>query len=132
MTDRVTFKPYKSQMDYLLKQPQGVVGRHLFKKATMIREMARMQVGFKTGALYASISVSGHERTMTGQSIRIGSTLPYAHMHHEGTRPHMIAGQNGGMLRYTRGGRVVYSRAVMHPGTRPNRYLSDNLIYALT
>ena len=131
MTDRVVFKPYKSQMDYLLKQPQGVVGRHLFKKAVMIREMARMQVGVKTGALSASISIS-QERTITGQSVRIGSTLSYAYMHHEGTRPHMISGQNGGMLRYTRGGRVVYSRAVMHPGTRPNRYLSDNLVYALT
>jgi hypothetical protein len=118
-------------MDYLLKQPQGVVGRHLFKKAVMIREMARMQVGVKTGALSASISIS-QERTITGQSVRIGSTLSYAYMHHEGTRPHMISGQNGGMLRYTRGGRVVYSRAVMHPGTRPNRYLSDNLVYALT
>jgi hypothetical protein len=131
MTDRVVFKPYKTQMDYLLKQPQGVVGRHLFKKAVMIREMARMQVGVKTGALSASISIS-QERTITGQSVRIGSTLSYAYMHHEGTRPHMISGQNGGMLRYTRGGRVVYSRAVMHPGTRPNRYLSDNLVYALT
>lgn len=131
MTDRIVFKPYKSQMDYLLKQPQGVVGRHLFRKAVMIREMARMQVGVRTGALSASISIS-QERSMTGQSVRIGSTLSYAYMHHEGTRPHMISGQNGGMLRYTRGGRVVYSRAVMHPGTRPNRYLSDNLIYALT
>lgn len=119
-------------MDYLLKQPAGPVGRHLVAKATVIRAMARRQVGFSTGALYASISISNHERSITGQSIRIGSTVSYAYIHHEGSRPHMITGRDGGMLRFTRGSRVVYTRSVMHPGTRPNRYLSDNLIYAIT
>lgn len=117
-------------LDVLLKQPQGEVGRWLRKRGTMIQSAAKAQAGIKTGALKASIKLI-HERTVFGQMLTIGSPLSYALVHHEGSRPHVITPKNAKMLRFTSKGRVVYARTVLHPGTRPNRYLADNLYMIL-
>lgn len=109
-----------------LNEPRGAVGEFLEKRGRLMLMKAKAQVGVKSGALQKSIRVI-HERGMLGQYLKIGSTLPYALLHHEGTRPHLITADDGRMLRFTSQGRVVYSRQVMHPGTKPNRYLSDQL-----
>lgn len=96
----------------------------------MIQSAAKAQAGIKTGALKASIKLI-HERTVFGQMLTIGSPLSYALVHHEGSRPHVITPKNAKMLRFTSKGRVVYARTVLHPGTRPNRYLADNLYMIL-
>lgn len=129
--EHVQFVPNPAGMDWTLKNPDGTVGRHMKKIGRRISMAARAQVGVQTGLLKMSINAT-QERTSNGQLVKIGSMLPYALVHHEGSRPHMIHGRNGGMLRFTQSGRVVYHRAVMHPGTRPNRYLADNLFLALT
>jgi len=115
---------------HLLKDPAGDVGRHMFTRGVMITAAAKAKVGKKTGALAASIGIS-QEPTAIGQKMTIGSPLSYAYMHHEGTRPHIIRADSGGLLRFSARGRVVYSRAVAHPGTRPNRYLSS-FLYMVT
>lgn len=117
-------------LDVMLKQPQGEVGRWLRKRGTMIQSAAKARVGVKTGALKASIKLI-HERTVFGQMLTIGSPLSYALVHHEGSRPHVITPKNAKMLRFTSKGRVVYARTVLHPGTRPNKYLADNLYMIL-
>jgi hypothetical protein len=128
---KVVFVENKAGMDYVTKNPYGPVGRDLDRRARKVQAAAVLQAGFRTGALKSSISVT-QSRELYGQSAKIGSTLPYALLHHEGSRPHLITGRNGGMMRFTSRGRVVYARQVMHPGTRPNRYLADNLWLALT
>lgn len=127
----VRFVQNRAGMDWTLKNPDGTVGRHMKKISRKIVFAAKAQAGMRTGLLKFSIHGT-QERTTTGQLVRIGSNLPYALVHHEGSRPHMIRGRNGGMVRFTQSSRVVYSRAVMHPGTRPNKYLADNLWLALT
>ena len=127
----VKFVPNPPGMDWTLKNPEGTVGRHMKGIGRKISVAAKAQVGVHTGLLKMSIN-SSQERTSTGQLVKIGSMVPHALVHHEGSRPHMIHGRNGGMLRFTQSGRVVYHRSVMHPGTRPNRYLADNLYLALT
>lgn len=117
-------------LDVMLKQPQGEVGRWLRKRGTMIQSAAKARVGVKTGALKASIKLI-HERTVFGQMLTIGSPLSYALVHHEGSRPHVITPKNAKMLRFTSKGRIVYARTVLHPGTRPNKYLADNLYMIL-
>ena len=111
---------------HLLKDPTGDVGRHMFGRGLRITAAAKMKVGKRTGALAASINMS-QEPTRTGQKMTIGSPLSYAYMHHEGTRPHIIRADSGGLLRFSARGRVVYTRQVAHPGTRPNRYLTSFL-----
>ena len=68
-----------------------------------------------------------HARDIRGQYIRIGSAMNYALLHHEGSKPHMIKPDRAQVLRFTSRGRVMYAHSVMHPGTKPNRYLADNL-----
>lgn len=121
---RVVFR--KPVLDYYLNSPGGQVGKYMHRKAIMIMMRAKAQVGKRTGALQASIHYR-HGRSGLGQYITVGSPLSYALFHHEGTRPHIIVASRARQLRFTAGGRVVYTRSVMHPGTQPNRFLSDNL-----
>ena len=110
----------------LLKSPDGAVGKHLRKKGKLVELAAKRQVGVRTGALRSSIHMR-HGRDVRGQYVMVGSKLPYAKMHHEGTRPHMIFPNKASILRFTKRGQVIYAHAVAHPGTRANKYLTDNL-----
>ena len=116
----------KAELDFLLNNPSGDVGRYLAGKGRMIKMAAMAQVGVRTGALRASIHMR-HLRDSRGQFVRIGSSLNYALAHHEGTKPHLITPNRAQVLRFTRGSTVVYAHSVMHPGTKPNKFLTDNL-----
>jgi hypothetical protein len=125
----VVFKSYPT-MDYMLNNPGGMVGRYIFMKGVQIMMAAKRQVGVSTGRLMQSIHVR-HLRDSRGQFVRVGSDVSYAAIHHEGARPHIIVANRAQALRFSSGGRIVYTRKVNHPGTRPNRYLSDNLYIAV-
>ena len=121
----VTF--YEPVIARYLESPTGTVGRFLKRKGLLVQAAAKRQVGVQTGALRASIHMR-HFRDPRGQYVKIGSSLPYARMHHEGTRPHLIRPTTpGGVLRFQTKGQLVITHLVRHPGTKPNRYLSDNL-----
>lgn len=87
---------------------------------------AKAQVGVRTGALRASIHMR-HLRDSRSQYVKIGSKKKYAYMHHEGTKPHLITPNRAHVLRFVSRGRLVYAHAVRHPGTKANKFLSDNL-----
>lgn len=116
----------RGPLDNLLNSPSGEVGRYLAKRGTRILVAAKNQVGVKTGRLKASINMRQY-RSVGGQSLKIGSPLNYALIHHEGTRPHIITPDTAEVLRFSSRGRIVYTRVVRHPGTKPNKYLADNL-----
>ena len=120
----------ESGLDYLLKNPLGPVGRSLSKRGLRVANAAKRQVGVNTGALKRSISTS-HKRDARGQFVRVGSPLNYALYHHEGTKPHIITPNRSQYLVFTKEKRVIYATSVRHPGTEPNRYLTDNLYLAL-
>lgn len=132
MSDAFTYqfqglKIYKAELDNFLNSPSGPVGKYLAGRGRLIVAAAKAQVGVDTGKLRQSIGMT-HYRGIGGQYLRIGSNNSIALIHHEGSRPHMIeARDRQKMLRFSSGGRVIYTRRVMHPGNRPNRYLSDNL-----
>jgi len=116
----------RGPLDNLLNSPRGEVGRYLAERGTRILIAAKNQVGVKTGRLKASINMRQY-RSVGGQSLKVGSPLDYALIHHEGTRPHIITPDRAEFLRFSSRGRVVYTRVVRHPGTKPNKYLADNL-----
>ena len=116
----------KAELDFMLNNPSGEVGRYLAKKGRIVQAAARAQVGVRTGALRASIHMR-HLRDSRGQYVKIGSALNYALLHHEGSKPHLIVPNRATILKFATRGRVVYAHAVMHPGTKANRYLTDNL-----
>jgi hypothetical protein len=116
----------KAEYEFFFNEPAGKVGRYLALRGNLIVRAAKAQVGVRTGALRASIHMR-HARDIRGQYIRIGSAMNYALLHHEGSKPHMIKPDRAQVLRFTSRGTVMYAHAVMHPGTKPNRYLTDNL-----
>lgn len=119
------------ELDRLLKSRAGPVGRDLHRRGLKVATAAKRQVGVKTGALKSSIEIT-HGRNPTGQQVMVGSDLDYALMHHEGTRPHVIIARPEKLLRFTgRNGGVVYTNKVNHPGTRANKYLTDNMYLVL-
>lgn len=119
---------YEPILDMVLNDPNGTVGRWLNQQAEKVATGAKGQVGVRTGALRASIKVHSHERGPRGQSIMIGSTLNYAYVHHEGSKPVVITPKGGHkVLRFRMGARIIYGKRVVHPGIKPNRYLKNSL-----
>lgn len=116
----------KPELDHYLHEPRGAVGQYMKKRGLIILDLAKRQVGVSTGALRTSIRLI-HERYGASQRMKIGSDLPYAFDHHEGTKPHLITPRDTEFVRFSSKGRVIYTRQVMHPGTKPNKYLSDQL-----
>jgi hypothetical protein len=116
----------KKTLDFFLNDPYGPVGRHLFVRGRAIMAAAKAQVGVDTGRLKNSIHMR-QSRFPLGQEMRIGSPLSYAYNHHEGTKPHIITPDRTQVLRFSSRGRIVYARSVRHPGTKPNKFLADNL-----
>jgi len=121
---RVVFR--EPRLDRYLNSPSGEVGRYMFRRGNIVVAAAKRQVGVKTGALRASIHMR-HSRDTRGQFVRIGSPLPYARAHHEGSRPHIIRPNSQQVLRFVSRGQVIFAHAVRHPGTKANKYLTDNI-----
>jgi hypothetical protein len=117
---------YETELDYVLHNPLGLVGRDLNRRAEKVQNAARSQAGVDTGNLKRSIKIK-HGRDSRGQFVMVGSRLNYALAHHQGTRPHIITPTRSQVMVFNKGGRVIYTTRVNHPGTKPNRYLKDNL-----
>jgi hypothetical protein len=123
-------------LDRVLNNPKGELGVELYKRAKRMARHAKNQApigsGPTAGRLKRSIKVYRHERYTKGQTIRIGTSVSYAPYVHEGTRPHLILPKNpAGALKFVpKGGTmVIVTKRVKHPGSRPNRFLTDNVKY---
>jgi hypothetical protein len=107
--------------------PRGMVGRSMSVLGAKMVVKAKAQVGKETGALARSIGMSV-SRAPYGVKLTVHAKDKKAYMHHEGTRPKVILPKNpGGVLVFGKGTRVIKTERVMHPGTRANRFLSDQL-----
>lgn len=120
-----------SQADILriVNEPGGEVLNRLNRVGRSVVSAAQAQVGKKTLELMHSIHYE-LQNYRGLPALWIGSTNSIAYLHHEGTRPHAISARNAQFLRFSSRGRMVYARTVMHPGTKPNRFLTDNIYLA--
>lgn len=132
MAMAVRLEPNPSALHEMLRAQGGAVGRHLTVRGTQVQERAKQQVGYSDnpdpshGHLRDTI-VKRFGNSNGELSIFVGSDHPIALLHHEGTSPHEIIPRNAQVLRFTIGGTVVFATHVSHPGTKPNRYLTDAL-----
>ena len=118
---------YKPIIQFELRGRNGMVDKHLHRIGNRIQQRAKLQVKVRTGKLRASIRMR-HETQRGERAVRVGAYTSYALIHHQGTRPHIITpNKPGGNLVFMRGSRVIHTKLVNHPGTRPNRYLTDQL-----
>jgi hypothetical protein len=104
----------------------GMVGKDVRNRSAILTLLAKIQVGKKTGQLSTSIgyTLSADHNGVIGT---VGSGNEIALLHHEGTKPHVILPRTKKTLRFVSHGKIVYAKMVIHPGTKPNRYLTDNL-----
>jgi len=121
-----TFHPDRAAMRHMLRGPGGLVYNDIQKRTRRANTFAKAQVGKDTRELYRSISY----RITAGSGNVLGvvsANNKIALMHHNGTRPHIIAARRAQTLRFKSRGKIVYAKVVRHPGTRPNRFLTDSL-----
>jgi hypothetical protein len=124
MPSKVIF--YEDKMFKLLESPRGAVGKDLARRGRLVRAAAKKQVGVRTGALRSSIHMR-HLADSMGQYVQIGSDLNYALMHHNGTKPYLILPNRSPVLAFEKRGKLILAHSVNHPGTKANKYLTDNL-----
>lgn len=110
----------------MTKNPNGLIGSYFKRKGEILEQLAKTQVGKKTLALQRSINNTMYYGG-SGFVVRVGSNNSIAHLHHEGTKAHTILPKSAKTLRFNSHGKIVYAKVVHHPGTRPNKYLTDNL-----
>lgn len=123
----VNVKIFKEALHIELNTPAGSVWGYLHKKGEKAVEDAKRMVKVRTGALRKSINME-HYPLRNGQYLVIGSNKSYALAHHEGTRPHIITpNPPNTVLVFRKGSRVIATPRVLHPGTKPNPYLSTQL-----
>jgi hypothetical protein len=121
-------------LDNMLRGPNGEVVRDLIRRAEMLQRLAKDQCGFGKGNdPHGHLRDSIVKRVMSGgqnPQVMVGSSHPIAMIHHEGTRAHLIEPKSASVLAWEDGsavGGMRFARRVNHPGTKPNRYLTDNL-----
>ena len=124
-------------INLLLKGPNGPVAKSLIKKTVRFQQAARRQVNSKTGCLEASIL---WRWLPDGNIIVISDTSPcsptrksYSLFVHEGTAAHDIFPKKASILSFVwpngpEGNKRYGFAKVHHPGTAPNRFLTDNII----
>lgn len=86
------------------------------------RRAARRRPGTLRDSIVKRISVRGGLPV-----VLVGSDDPIALIHHEGTAPHTIRARRRPRLVFFANGHVQRRLQVRHPGTSPNRYLTDSL-----
>lgn len=114
------------KLQTLMRDPRGMVGQYFNRIGAHLKMLAILQAGFKTGATKREMFYNTGIQN-TGLVLTVGSDSKVALMHHEGTPPHKITPRNFTTLKFLMGGRIVYAKVVKNRGTRPNRYLTDNL-----
>lgn len=134
-----TFRTDSAAVNTLLHGPGGDVRRWLHRKGAEMEAGARAQAGVRTGKLKASIA-HDVERTTVGLRLIVSADarvpgrpdLSYAYYHHEGTRPRTVTAGRGESMKFAVAGRTIHTRVIQHPGARPNKFLSSQLVLLKT
>lgn len=113
----------QNALQRLLNAIGGPGDRFLRRKAERVADLARE---YATG--HGSIPDGIVVGPIIDGTVKVISTNPHSVLVHEGSVPHPIRPRRqGGWLRFTVGGRVVFARAVSHPGYRGDPFLTRAL-----
>lgn len=121
------FTPDRLGMAYVLRGEGGLVHKDITRRTRRANTFAKAQVGKDTRALVRSISYRVATGSRGGVTGTVTANNKIAIMHHNGTRPHTIVATPNKTMRFKSRGRIVYAKIVRHPGTKPNRFLTDSL-----
>lgn len=124
------FSLNRSRIERMLRLPGGLVYRNMERRVRRVEAEARR---LAPGSMGRGNNITVSIRRGPGGDFRgvINARHPAALFVLHGTRPHIIRPVRAQALRFTVGGRVVYAKVVMHPGTRANDFLGKALRAAL-
>lgn len=114
-------------MNAVLRGPGGPVWNDVEKRTNRATTLAKAQVGKDTRALVRSISSRVSVGSRGGVTGVVTANDKKAILHHNGAPPHIITARKAQTLRFKSRGKIVYAKVVRHPGTKPNRFLTDPL-----
>lgn len=125
-----SFRLERSRVERILRLPGGLVHRNMERRVRRVEAQARR---LAPGSMGRGNNISVAIQRGPGGDFRgiINSRHPATLYSLYGTRAHVIRPRRAKALRFTVGGRVVYARVVMHPGTKPNNWLREALRSAL-
>jgi hypothetical protein len=119
-----------TQLQALAQSAPAVAGRQMTAAMEASLVVLHAAIAERTpvnrGILRGSIFTAMQGNPDTGLRGIVSTPIDYAIPVERGTRPHVIQG-HGQMLRFVIGGRVIYRRFVMHPGTRGAHMFRDGL-----
>lgn len=128
-TVSTSFNLDRTRIQRMLRLPGGMVYRNMERRVRRVEtEAIRRAPGSMGSTIRAQIRPGPGGEFQGVINVRHPAALYVI----GGTRPHIIRPRReGGVLRFTVAGKVVYARYVMHPGTRPNDFLREALRAAL-
>jgi hypothetical protein len=119
---------------HFVNDPDGPIRRDLRRRATLVQQYQIRRAPRRTGRL---VSTSRKRETMRGPlrpavEVIIGrdGLTDYLGYILFGTHAHVIRAipnRPNAHLRFVVGGRVVFAKEVLHPGTRANNFVRDSL-----
>lgn len=108
---------FLAQNERLVQDATATAGRHaedhVQHYATFKRRTGKLQDKTKARTV----------RTANGRILRIANPMRYAAAIDTGSKPHRILPRRREFLRFRVRGKLVFARSVMHPGTRPYKFL---------
>ncbi|WP_328436875.1 hypothetical protein OHA71_06380 [Streptomyces sp. NBC_00444] len=124
------FNLNRTAIQRMLRLPGGMVYRNMERRVRRVEAEARRRA---PGSMGDADNLTVLIRSGPGGDFQgvINSRHPATLYVIGGTRPHVIRPVRARALRFTVGGRTVYARVVMHPGTQPNNFLREALRAAL-
>lgn len=128
-TVSTSFDLDRSRIARMLRLPGGMVYRNMERR---VRRVEAEAIRRAPGSMKQGIRVSIGRGPGGNFRGTVNVRHPAALFVTLGTRPHRIEPRRpGGVLRFMVGGRVVYARYALHPGTKPNDFLRQALRAAL-
>lgn len=103
----------------LLRARGSIAHRRLSTRTERVANIAQQEAPGRMGD-YISWKVTDGPRGLQGVIVCDHPAVKYVL---DGTRPHLIRPRRAKALRFEVSGRVVYTKLVRHPGTRPNNFL---------
>jgi hypothetical protein len=129
-TVSTSFDLHRTTIERMLRLPGGMVYRNMERRVQRVEAEARRRA---PGSMGQGGNITVQIRRGPGGDFQgvINSRHPASLYVLGGTRPHVIRPVRARALRFTVGGQTVHAKIVMHPGTKPNRFLQEALRAAL-
>lgn len=120
----------KAVTDYV-RSKNGPIMANIDRRATRVQTVMRAYVRVRTGYLLSTIRKQRSYVKGTVTVVAGSKKIDYTAYENYGTRPHIIAARNKEYLRFvTKGGRIVFTKRVHHPGTEGSYFIDRAMIYA--